>query len=225
MPLAPLQAVMVSGLTSCGAVLVANQDFSQVAAGHMSGDARLVTDWCKALLANAQGPKPYYLIWGTGPDGGVAVGLREHNAYIAQLGIAMGRSPAVANCFAVALTRDGSVFAARDTRFDFKRSGQAVHVPRPEIAADDQVVLDYMMLMSTFDTATPPDQIMLLESIARKVGHEPVAIVMDEPAIKQTVAARGKDLCAAYDRMLPQHLRQQFRSHPFFQANPTLRPS
>src|SRR4051812_10493820 len=41
-PLRANEGVAVSGLTSCGAVFVANNDFSKVAAGHMSGDARFV---------------------------------------------------------------------------------------------------------------------------------------------------------------------------------------
>src|SRR5689334_16842287 len=40
MALSDNEGVAVTGLTSCGAVLVANANFSFVAAGHMSGDAR-----------------------------------------------------------------------------------------------------------------------------------------------------------------------------------------
>jgi hypothetical protein len=49
------EGVAVTGLTSCGAVFVANKDFSRVAAGHMSGDAQFVEGWCRKLSSGTAG--------------------------------------------------------------------------------------------------------------------------------------------------------------------------
>ena len=69
MTLGPMDAMAVSGLDSCGAIFVTNHNFSQVAAGHMSGDVQFVEDWC-TLLSWSPHIAPHYLVFACGHNGG-----------------------------------------------------------------------------------------------------------------------------------------------------------
>lgn len=107
----PSQAVAVSGLTSCGAVFVANTDFSRIAAGHMSGDVQYIEEWCDELGDSDAGP-PHYLVWATGPD---SSGWRRGTMlmeYMNRLRIPPIRAPAVKSCSEIVLSGRGTVHAA-----------------------------------------------------------------------------------------------------------------
>ncbi len=62
-------AVAVSGLASCGGVIVTNKECTHAVAGHCGGQLYLREDWCKYInkqLADNGGP--YYLIVASGPS-------------------------------------------------------------------------------------------------------------------------------------------------------------
>lgn len=109
-PIDPGEAIAVTGLASCGGVFFANSDFSMVAAGHMSGDAQFVAQWCDSLAED--GVRPHYLLWATGPDGSRSLGGRALRQYMRRFGINPVRAPAVANCTQIVLSQDGLVHAA-----------------------------------------------------------------------------------------------------------------
>src|SRR5262245_36022509 len=127
--LQPNQGVAVTGLASCGAVFVANIDFSRIAAGHMSGDAQFVEDWCKKLLTSSPTVTPHFVLWGTGPDGGLKSGGMVLLDYMNKFKIPPVRAPAVAKCSQIFLMRSqtgGGIACASRTAIPFQREGQAI---------------------------------------------------------------------------------------------------
>lgn len=118
--LAPNDAIAVSGLTSCGAVFVANHNFSKVAAGHMSGDVQFVKRWCE-LLAEDTTINPHYMLFATGNSGGYNAG-EVLKSYMKTWGMWAHpvRAPSVKNVGSVLLCRSaagnmGVVHAQRDS--------------------------------------------------------------------------------------------------------------
>lgn len=99
------QGVAVTGLTSCGAIFFANHDFSKIAAGHMSGDAQFVEDWCKLLEYSH---KPFYLVFGAGPDGSVSMAGEVLMNYMKRFGIQPNCAPAVQGCSQIFVCRSAA---------------------------------------------------------------------------------------------------------------------
>lgn len=111
--------VAVSGLTSCAAIFAASENFDWIAAGHMSGDAQFVKQWCEELLHATPGVAVKYLIFGTGPDSSARRGGSVLLEYMRFCGISPARAPAVKGCGSILVHRSpgdsASVYARRDT--------------------------------------------------------------------------------------------------------------
>lgn len=112
------EGLAVTGLTSCGAVFVASSDFSRVAAGHMSGDAQYVKEWCDGLLKDSA-VQPHFLVFGSGLDGSARTGGEVLMKYMKRFDIPPNRAPAVKGCGSVYVRRSGSsatVYASRSSK-------------------------------------------------------------------------------------------------------------
>ena len=217
--LKPGQGVAVSGLTSCGAVFLANQDFSRIAAAHMSGDAHFAEDWATQLGKDA----PHFLLWGTGPDGSRSSGGQVLWEYMKGLKIPPARAQAVAGCGCIALTASGVALASRSTRFfACKRSGQAIQKTRGPVSAEDLDRLNFYTLCTSFNSTSKPDQFMLFRAVASYVGvSTPFAFDEEE---QQEAIANGKEIFGAYYRKLPSNLKATFLKFEIFKLHPKVRP-
>ncbi|MCK9605066.1 MAG: hypothetical protein M0R33_01290 [Methylomonas sp.] len=214
------EGVAVTGLTSCGAVFIANKDFSRVAAGHMSGDARFVKDWCNKLSNSNSNVQPHFILWGTGPTGSRKTGGKVLMEYMRYFGISPSRAPAVASCGAIFLVRSqrGVAYASNTIAIPFKRRGQAVRefkMPTQEESA----VRDYFNL-ETFNSQSLPDQLMLIQAIARLVNHENIPLAFDEESQKKLISLHGKVVTKAYLELVPVLLKSRFLQFEIFKLYP-----
>jgi len=112
--------VAVSGLTSCAAIFAASENFDWIAAGHMSGDAQFVNQWCEELLHGAPDVAVRYLIFGTGPDSSARRAGSVLMEYMQFWHISPACAPAVKGCGSILVQRSpggesASVYARHDT--------------------------------------------------------------------------------------------------------------
>jgi hypothetical protein len=220
-PLADNEGVAVTGLTSCGAVLVANHNFSQVAAGHMSGDARFVSGWCKYLMSARV--KPAFMLWGTGTSGSRETGGSVLMQYMNALRLQPSKAPAVASCGSILLARSsgGKAFASREVYFEFRRKGQAVRTFTKR-SPQAELLSQFDTLKSFDDSGDLNHYAMLLATLGNYVGEE-VPLLHKEDAQRALILARGPELMKKFAALLPDSFQQAFRNFNIFKAFPTLR--
>jgi hypothetical protein len=110
-------AVAVSGLASCGGVIVADQNFTAVCAAHCGGDLYVKDDWCAYI--NNSTLAPHYLIVACGPEGTVSRGPDILKGYRKKLGIPNNHQAIfLHNCGGFGVV-DGILFAQRDPLLQF----------------------------------------------------------------------------------------------------------
>ena len=224
--LADNEGVAVTGLTSCGAVLVANPDFSRVAAGHMSGDACFVKDWCAALTTGRNAVQPAYMLWGTGPTGSRSTGGQMLMQYMKAFGLNPAHAPAVAACGAIFLVRSGrgKAFAHHDVRIAFRPQGQAVRTPREPSALRDALMR--FTTLQDFDVSDDMANFAMLMTSLGGYVNERVALEMDPDAAHAMILARGPALMRRFVPLLadlPESYQQAFRDFNLFRKYPSLR--
>jgi hypothetical protein len=84
--LGPNTAVAVSRLTSCGGVIVTDENFAVACAAHCGGELSVREDWCKYILKSfTPFGGPYCLIVTVGPSGTVEKGKSVIKEYMAKL--------------------------------------------------------------------------------------------------------------------------------------------
>jgi len=225
-PLVDNEGVAVTGLTSCGAVLVANRDFSRVAAGHMSGDATFVNGWCDYLMNNRAGVRPAFMLWGTGTSGSRKTGGKVLMQYMKALKLSPSKAPAVASCGSILLARSsrGKAFASYDVRFEFRRTGQAVRTfsERNPLA---ELLSQFSMLQDFDNSADLTNYTMLLVTLGTYVG-ESVTLQFAPDKQKTLIVEQGPALMQKYApkvAQLPADYQKAFRSFNIFKAFPALR--
>jgi hypothetical protein len=98
----PGSSVTVSMLDSCCAIFLISEDFDSIAAGHMSGDAVFVEDWCKKLSKSSA---PKYLIWGFGGKSSLMLSQKVLAEYIKCCNIEPKNVFAVYGCGSIQVQR------------------------------------------------------------------------------------------------------------------------
>ena len=218
------EGVAVTGLTSCGAVFLANSDFSRVAAGHMSGDARLAKAWCSYI--HKSGTQPAFLLWGTGAIGARGWGGRVLMSYMKEFRLAPSRAPAVAGCGAVFLVRSnrGCAFAWSAVQMPFQTVGQAVRrlsSSSLELAAK---LTQYASLRVADEAGTIEQSYMLLYELSDRS----LPIVFEDEARLKSILENGPGLMRAYAKVvatfLPSYI-QDFQQWKLFRTYPKLKPA
>ncbi|MCF7993570.1 MAG: hypothetical protein K9L32_00615 [Chromatiaceae bacterium] len=225
------QCVAVTGLASCGAVFIAKNDFSRVAAGHMGGDAHFFDGWCSALLGRGEDARNYWILWGTGPDGSRRTGGMYLLKYMERFGVVPpSRAPAVVSCGAITLVRSattGIAYASQEPGIPFKCQGQAV---RSKItpSLEEKIMQDFLMLERNFnvdDTANATaNHFMLFQEVAR-LAHlsGTFRFSFKEQDQKQLIRDHGKEVVTAYLKILPERLQARFLSLKVFERYPELK--
>ena len=220
--LAPNEGIAVTGLTSCGAIFVANGDFSRVAAGHMSGDAQFVEEWCASLMKSSV--TPTFILYGTGTSGSRETGGKVLSKYMKYINnLPPVRAPAVASCGSIFLVRStrGLAVASRNPELPFKRKGQAVRAERTKLSEVDGLMLDYLNLKD-YDEDNLANFVMLISALGHRVGV-PVGLAFDEVAQKELLAQHGKDVIKRYGELLakmPPDYKQDFLKFEIFKRYP-----
>lgn len=221
------EGVAVTGLTSCGAVFLANSDFSRVAAGHMSGDARLAKAWCSYI--HKSGTKPSFLLWGTGTSGSRKTGGKVLMSYMDEFGLSPSRAPAVAGCGAIFLVRSnrGRAFASWEVRLPFQAMGQAVRKVREAPSQLSSRLTQYASLKDSDEAGTTVDAYMILYMLAPEFGQS-LPIVTDEKELLKLIRQHGPGLMRAYAKVvatLPTSWIQDFNEWKLFKTYPMLKPA
>ena len=215
------EGVAVTGLTSCGAVFIANREFSRIAAGHMSGDAFLAQEWLDALLKDAS-IKPWFMVWGTGPTGSRRTGGTVLRQYMKALDISsMARAPAVAGCGAVFLVKSAIpiVHATRDVWINVKRSGQAVKKEYKVSTELERAVAKFNNSVKLYDGSDTTSQFLLLQSLLSIMRNQTVGIIIEESKQKEFILQNG-DVLKQYYQTLPPGLKTAFLKFAIFEAYP-----
>ncbi len=107
-------SIVVSGLTSCGAVIVTDMLCKQAAAGHVSGDLHMVEKWCTLIRAR-RSFHARYLVVGCGKCGSMSNAKDVAKEYEEALGIDTKNTFLFEGCGAVGVTRAGVAFAQCDS--------------------------------------------------------------------------------------------------------------
>jgi hypothetical protein len=216
------EGVAVTGLTSCGAVFLANRDCSRVAAGHMSGDARFVGGWCAKLADSSPKVEPYFILWGTGPDGSRKTGGKLLLDYMRWFGISPSRAPAVAACGALFLVRSraGVACASHTIAIPFQRRGQAVREVIRQ--TEEEKVARALLTLESFNSREINDQFMLIYTLANWVHYQKgVPFKTDEPSMSELIAEHGKAVTQAYLAQLPVNQKGYFLQFEIFKLYPS----
>jgi hypothetical protein len=226
------QGVAVTGLTSCGAVFIANRDFSRVAAGHMSGDAQFVEDWCAKLLRSGSGVEPYFILWGTGTSGSRKTGGMVLLQYMRRFGpqpppplpprvgipsiprvgappsrrfgIPPSRAPAVASCGAIFLVRSGrgTAYASHTIELPFRRRGQAVRETRTFETTETGTIVSSYSDIKGYDIDDLVNQALLIYRISQEIDYEKIPMPFSAEAQKTVLTLHGKKVTKAYLEVL-----------------------
>jgi hypothetical protein len=112
LPLRGQTSVVISGLQSCGAVIVADMLCGNAAAAHVSGDLQFVDEWCTTLLAT-KGFTPHLLVVGRGTSGSKTWAEPVLREYAKALKIRNQNAFLMDGCGAMGLTRAGVAFAKK----------------------------------------------------------------------------------------------------------------
>jgi hypothetical protein len=223
------QAVAVTGLTSCGAVFIANGDFTRVAAGHMSGDAQFVAGWCEKLKSIGRGIEPSYILWGTGTDGSRRTGGSVLAQYGEFFNIPLTRAPDVVSCGAILLARSpsgsGVAYASYLPDISFRRAGQAVREDLTLPDKESQAVIDFETL-NKYNTRTVMDQMMLIVELGRRLWYQPqLMLVFDDDSQEKMLSSHGKIVAQKYLAGLPANCKNLFLEFEIFKLHPDWKPS
>jgi hypothetical protein len=216
------QGVAVTGLTSCGAVFLANSDLSRIAAGHMSGDALYAEKWLDALLEGGK-IKPSFMVWGTGTSGSRKTGGSILLRYMEALGIPPSRAPAVAGCGAVFLVKSAPtaiVHATRDVSIKVKRSGQAVQREYREPTESERIRTEFDGSVKNYDGPGSVNEFMLIQSLLKITRGQTVGIIFDETEQIKFISEYGKDVLKRYYQTLPFDLKSALLEFEIFKAHP-----
>lgn len=219
------EGVAVTGLTSCGAVFLANSDFSKVAAGHMSGDAQFFDDWCRSLLRTQT--KPAFLLWGTGTTGSRSRGGKMLMAYMKAFGLSPSRAPAVASCGAIFLVRStrGLAFASQDVRLPFQAIGQAVRDVVLEHSPLTRLLIEYAGYKNYDEAGDLVNAYLLIKTLAASF-NEDVGFDFDEEAQTEVIKTRGPTLIKRYAKTvaeMPSSYLDDFKRFNLFKRFPELK--
>jgi hypothetical protein len=227
------QGVAVTGLASCGAVFLANEDFSRVAAGHMSGDALYAAEWlCKLMAGGHRGTRiPRFILWATGTSGSRSVRFGGHVLlkYMGTFNIPPSRAPAVAGCGAVLLIKSAAgaiVHASRSHEIaGCNRSGQAIKDEYKEPSQEEQILGDFHTKVKNYDGEGIVSQFLLIQSISSLIAyHPPITFTTGKEAQEKALSEHGKNVTNAYYTTLPTYLKPAFLEFAIFKSHPEWRP-
>jgi hypothetical protein len=216
--------VAVTGLTSCGAVFVADQTFSCVAAAHMGGDAQFAEDWCEKLVSSRPKVVPYYILWGTGPDGSRSSGGKILLEYAKHLNVPFTRAPAVAACGAIFLARTPTGIAAASRSTDtselpFKRTGQAVRTYK--MPTREEIIVQHWLGLDIFNSDKIVEHYLMIQSMGVFINYKPeLPFTMDEKAMERTLSLHAKQITTQYVARLPVGFKAKFSGFKIFKQHP-----
>lgn len=84
---------------------------------------------------------------------------------------------------------------------------------------EESAVRDYLNL-ETFNSQSLPDQLMLIQAIARLVNHENIPLAFDEESQKKLISLHGKVVTKAYLELVPVLLKSRFLQFEIFKLYP-----
>jgi hypothetical protein len=230
--LEPNQAVAVTGLASCGAVFIANGDFTRVAAGHIGGNASFVADWCEELQRIDRGIKPSYVLLGTGPAGSPDTSgiLRQ---YVECFHISADCARDVVSCSKILLARSqsGVVYASRSGDISFRRAGQAVRgdFTLPDTKSPE---VEYFKTLAIYDSGKLDAQMTLIQALGKRLDYRPkIPFGFSEdaqealrPLQEALLSLHGKEIAQQYLARLPAYWQDRFLQFKIFQKHPDWKP-